>query len=474
MAYTVRDIISLIRKRGRGDPPAATADIFVNPLASAAAFQDTKNSLVRSEQSLNSILALLEDPTALSTIATALRETTDSLTARLKSDIDEMASNYGVIRKTPAPSRGQVTVYRYQPIDTPINVQGGRILFAPLLNQEYRITESISISAMTFDTDLNAYVADIPVESVNLGANTIADVGEISQFRDAITGLDGVTNRNIVGGGRDEEDDRTFASRIKGLLASNNLGSKDGYTNLIFPLQTVKDVLVIGANDPYMFRDEGGGGAIDIYVTDLFAILVTETVAADRVEVNGSLYFYRPQRQPIINSVATITPPAGLAVIGTVKDQGAYRGSILAKDQIILDNDPTGGIIGYQINRLISDVQGYVDDPTRKILGSDVLIKEATIVLIDLTAQIHILSGFAGASVIVNVQDNVVKFINAMEIGASLEQSDVLNVMLDTPGVDRVNLPLIKFDRVSGTVQNIIGISAFEVIRPGTISVITV
>src|SRR5258706_14292470 len=99
MALTLNDIISSFRNRGRGDPPSALADIFVGPLLKVSNYLDSKLDLSRTEQTLNGILALLEDPTTLSTVASSLQTTTDALTTELKSAISTIGSNYGLTRR---------------------------------------------------------------------------------------------------------------------------------------------------------------------------------------------------------------------------------------------------------------------------------------------------------------------------------------------------------------------------------------
>jgi hypothetical protein len=101
-------------------------------------------------------------------------------------------------------------------------------------------------------------------------------------------------------------------------------------------------------------------------------------------------------------------------------------------------------------------------------------VKEATLVPIDFIASIHILSEFADNAKLIksNVESAVASFINTFKIGTDLEQSDIVDVVVTTPGVDRLKLPVDKFDRsVNSGVQDIIGIAAFEVVRPGSVNI---
>lgn len=470
MAIDKNEIITQFRERGRGDPPSALADVFVNGLLKVALFLDAKNTFARDEQSLTSILASLQDLDALSINANILDQELSDLIVKLQSDIDATATNFGVVRQPAAQSRGNVFLLKTFALQNPITVPQGRKFFSTELNQEYRTTESIVITTMVFNTTVNAFVASIPVESTNSGLETIAAEGQINQIRDAIPGIDGVVNIEVVGGGRDRESDQEFVDRLLEILSANNIGTKAGYAALIIELDNVKGVSVTGANDPFMFRDLTDGGAVDIFVTDPFATSVTELVSASQIKTVGATFVFSPSRQPIINDVATVNPPVG-SVIGITKDTGAFGGSLRAKDEIILDSDPTGLTIGYQANKLVADVQEFMDDVSRKILGSDVAIKEALIVLIDVIITIRVLSGFASDTVRQNVETEITKFISSLAIGSSLEQSDIIKVATSVPGVDRVNLPPIKFDRTTGSVQNVITAASNEVLRPNSIIV---
>ncbi len=469
MAIDKDSLITLFRNRGRGDPPAALADVFINALLRVGIFLDAKNTFARDEQSLTSILVTLQDIDALSILGVDLNEPFGDLVAQLQSDIDKIGTNFGKSRQAATQSRGNVLLFRNFALDEEITIPAGRKFFATEIEQEYQSTETVVITAMSFDITVNAFVASIPVESVDAGIDTIAAENQINQIRDPIPGIDGVVNVDVVGGGRDRESDQRYAERLLDVLSANNIGTKSGYAADTIELENVNGVSVVGANDPFMFRDLTDGGSVDILVTDPFPVSVTELVTASQVTA-GPTFVFRPSRQPIINDIATINPPAG-AVLGINKDLGAFGGSLLANDEIVLDTDPPGLVIGYQINRLIADVQEFWDTDERNILGSNILVREAFTVGVDVIMTIRVNSGFSTNVVRSNVESEITKFIAALNIGQDLEQSDVIQVATNVAGVDRVNIPLTKFDRTTGTVQNVIVAASNEVLRPNSIIV---
>jgi len=473
MSVTTQDIINLIKTRGRGDPPSALADIFVNPIVKVLLFLDAKIDFAQAQQTVDTIILLLENDDALEELAGYLDETTEDLTTRLRTSLENIASNFGITRRAAAPSAGPVLLLRSDPLtvppDTPITVPSGRRFLAPSLNQEYRTTSTVIITAMSFDDSLQKFVFSVPVQSINVGLDTVAGESQVSQIRDRITGIEGVTNSDPITGGRDEETDRELTERIKSALSANNIGTIAGYRNLVLGVAGVKDAIVISAGNPFMLRDAGDGGSVDIYITDPVPITVAELATSANYKPVGGKFEFSPSRQPIVDDANTIQPTDVFAIN---KDLGVYAGSVRAKDTITFNTDHTGETITYQTNDLVREVNDYMQDEERKIVGADVLIKEAVFVPVDVIATIQVLPEFSNSRDTVRdeVLNQVTQFITALNIGRSLEQSDVITLIQNVDGVDRVNIPMIKFERtVSTGVVNIIDALANEVLRPGNI-----
>lgn len=471
MSLTANDIIALMETRGRGAPPSAIADIFVNPAVQILSFLDAKGDLANVKQTIDDIVYTLANTDEIESYATALNESIDTISAVLSRALEDIASNYGLTRRAAASSRGTVLLLRSSVPITNIQIVSGKRVFAPATNQEYKITETLTItpSMMTYNSDLGYFTYPVTVESVNEGLITVAAVGQIIKVRDGITGITGVTNTQPVVGGRDIESDANFADRIKTVLSSNNIGTKSGYRLLILSENDVKDATVVGAGDPLMVRDIGDGGAIDIYIANPIPVSVTETTSSTNVSSNT---FY-PSRQPIIDDVSTIVVSGFAPSSVTInKDISVYAGSIRARDNIVFDiSIPIGTVtITYQVNDLVSREQVFIDDPTRKILGADLLIKEAILTPIDVIVRIATLSNYNSATIKTNVETVITQYLSTFNIGQSLEQSDIIRIITNVNGVDRVDLPLIKFDKEDNSgVQNIITAEANEALRPGVI-----
>jgi uncharacterized phage protein gp47/JayE len=475
MSLSTLDIINIMRKRGRGDPPSALSDIFVAPLTRVLNFLSAKMDLGRAEQTVDGILLLLDNPTLLENLALALNETIDALTLRLTNALDDIASNFGIVRRTAIGASGSVLFMRSADPQTalPITIPAGTRVSSTSTGQDYRVPASVIVNQMVRNTVYNKFVVSIPVVADSVGLTTNASVEEVTQLKDSVPGITSVINPNAITGGRDEESDTELATRIKTALSTNNIGTQVGYRNTVLQVGAVKDASVIGAGDPLMVRDLGDGGAIDIYVTDPVPVTVSVLADGSNTEVStGGTWNFTPARQPIINDIDAVVPAAD--VVGIFKDTSVYAGSTRARDYIKFDTDPTllGFPVQYAVNNLITDVRDYMNAPERKLLGADILIKEAVITLVDVTCQIVILGNFSFSTVQSNVENAVTQAIAALTIGQSLELSDIIVVIASVPGVDRVTIPFQKFNIASETGSvNVITAVANEVLRPGNVIV---
>jgi uncharacterized phage protein gp47/JayE len=307
------------------------------------------------------------------------------------------------------------------------------------------------------------------VESSALGLNSNAAAGQISVIKTTIVGIDAVTNPSPISGGRDDESDASIVERIKSTLFANNIGTSSGYKNLVLGVNGVKDATVIGAGNPLMTRDQGDGGSVDIYVTDPVPIVISELADSSNVALVGTDYIFTPAKQPMVKDLDTVSPNTGATQHW---DTSVYAGSERANDGVNYGvTDPTGTVIQYQNNSLVRTVQNYIDDPARKMLGADILVKEAVFTTVDVIFQISVLGGYNFNTVKSSVEAAVTSFISDYSIGESMELSDIIKTITEVAGVNNVTIPFTKFDKTANpsTQQNIITANANEVLKPGTI-----
>jgi hypothetical protein len=467
MSFGYKDIVAAFQSIGRGDPSSALMEVFGNNLLKLLQFLDAKIQFARKEQVLDTTIAELETPDAITADAQAMDETEDAITSDLSQAVDRLAGNLGITRRPAVGSIGLVVILRSSPVTRPILVAAGKRFYSSTLDQEYAVSETINLTSMTYDPILGKFTASIPVQSVNTGLATVAAIGQITTIRDSITDIEGVTNTQPIVGGRDVESDRDLAARAKTALSANNIATKSGLRLLLLGLDSIKDVSIVGAGDPLMARDLGDGGSVDAYITDPIPVQVTETAITGVNLFGTGPYYFTPSRQPVVNDVNLVAP-----IASTIhKDGTVYAGSIRAKDIIEFPTNVNGQAIDFFVNNNVLQTQEFMDADERDILGSDVLIKEAVTVLVYATFRIVVLSGFSRSTVQTNVLNAITQKISTLGIGVSLEQSDVVRVAVDTPGVDRVDLPMTRFDRGTVDVLNVIDAGGNEVLRVGAVIV---
>lgn len=113
--------------------------------------------------------------------------------------------------------------------------------------------------------------------------------------------------------------------------------------------------------------------------------------------------------------------------------------------------------IRYNKNQIISD-NTFSIERTRPI-GSDVLVKAAVPISVDINLAIVVEKGFETSSTVVaqNVADAVTQAMNAVELGTTIDESDFINVAYGVNGVDRARS--LRFNR-TGDVGRVLSITA--------------
>lgn len=218
-----------------------------------------------------------------------------SLRLALGSDLDKLAGNYGLTRKTGTKASGPA-LFTFSSIETDIAINRGDtvtarngatfivqvgVVVSPVFANTYRATASQYRSELDLANIKDQFAIEILVESAISGIQ-----GNISKFNlrnTTITGISNVTNVRPFSGGTLAEDDATFRSRILSVFSGANTGTSLGYRNAVLEDPAALDAVVIEPGDKLMTRDgtqviinpdtgdkiiisEGTGGRVDVYV----------------------------------------------------------------------------------------------------------------------------------------------------------------------------------------------------------------
>jgi len=215
-----------------------------------------------------------------------------SLRVVVGSELDQLAKNFGIIRKRSTTSSG-VGLLTFSSLAAPINVKTGDIIIA---NNGFAFSVSngmsISPSASNFyrsvatkyrdQLDLlgisDEFAAEVTV--VATAAGSVGNIGSYSLSRTSISGVSNVTNISAFNGGTDQEDDITFRNRVLSAFSGSSVGTALGYLNTALSTTGVADAVVIEPGDSLMTRDgtkvtvntdgsrtivsEGSGGKVDV------------------------------------------------------------------------------------------------------------------------------------------------------------------------------------------------------------------
>lgn len=126
--------------------------------------------------------------------------------------------------------------------------------------------------------------------------------------------------------------------------------------------------------------------------------------------------------------------------------------------------------IRYNLNQLVGDVQLAVENT--RMIGADVLVKEATAIPIDVTLNVVVTKDFTNSSATVqeNVKDVITTFVTQDSLGTTLDSSDLIAAAYGVTGVDRVRV--LAFNR-SGQAGQVLSITAGknEYIESGVITI---
>lgn len=232
-------------------------------------------------------------------------------------DLDKLAENFFIERKSATKSYGTVRFYLKTPITEPFTIPAGTKVFVPATSTSDRksfiTTESrfINTDFEQYDTNFPDLIyVDIPVESEFEGSEANVEPGAITEFENP-ENLDivSVTNPLPLTGGTDAEDDLSLALRISMALSGANIGTKDGYTSFILKQEEVIDARVVGAGDPLMKRDQGKGGMVDIYVRangteeETYDFTVTKDYITEQIDRPAYPNIILPQ-QPVVNIIS--------------------------------------------------------------------------------------------------------------------------------------------------------------------------
>jgi hypothetical protein len=474
---------AVVAKRG-----SVVHDAFMLPAASALSWDASLQAFSQGIQSLDQILILETDTNFQVSVAEALGISVDSVVGLLSATIDRKAQDNKLTRKPPTKAFNTAYFYTNTAPTEDLTVPSGTLIESPTGVQFITTASAVVLQsqlASYYDPSLLAYSVAVPIEAILAGPGSNVSAGQLIYPVGTLpNGFSGVTNKYVIDNGHDTETDAEFVDRIKTTQAGTSLQTAMGMRALILNNTAVRSVFIADASSPYQIRNNGKGGVVDIYTIDSLPTLVT-----DNWDIASSDQYFK--HQPVIDVVSVIgvyndgIHPVELEhdfIEGTdyffVKDTNPLTmNSVKAFDKITWPGAirPTGAYrVTYAYNQALETIQALVtDDRYRPLMGdivNSVLAREGTLVPLEISYQIVPLGGaYSPDAVKQQAAANVMAFINGLGFGVSLSQSDIINVIENTPGVNSVNTVPVKFNRVGGVIAETITVKAFEYLRAQTI-----
>lgn len=384
--------------------------------------------------------------------------------------INELATNWGLTRKVATASQGYVTFFRRTSPPTTITINAGSTISTQ--NSSSNVTHSFktlslcSITSGSYNSLTGLYEATVAVESLATGTSENVAVNTIT-VSGGITGIDGCVNRLAFTSGTDAETNTQLALRIVTASQARLLGTAPGYQTLVDSISGVERSIIVTPGESDVIR-QSTGGEVDVVVLgqDIASTTQVETFNS----ISGLCIYF--DTTPVV-SIASVVGVSNIFIEDTdfvfVPDTTSeYYGSNQSLDRLvwISGNKPADGTdytINYSYNKLIGDVQTELDLPENKLLSSDVLVREASAVLVDISMSVAITSGVNSADAISQIETAIATYMETLSMGDSLEQSDLIYYLrTNLSFIDNIVVPFTNIARRGLTGVTDLSCSKFE------------
>jgi len=424
----------------------------------------------------------------------ATRETLEDSTVFTNDELDDLASNIGLVRSPGVQATG-VAVFRvanftssmqdiYIPAGTeistsPTTLSPNRTSFVTTSSRTF-----LSSNAATyFNVATGYYEITCSIQASIVGATGNVSSGSINTVVSSLAGGVTVINELPTSGGADEETNEQLLERIRIKLTGNNIGTPNGILSIVNANPIVYDSLLIRPGDEELVRNQLGNSA-DVVIIGTLLEETTESRTYTGGQVN-----YVLSRQPVVS--------VGDTIEGTSADT-SLAFTFIKDTHYTVEHDYTsltGGTSGaltkvvflgnpfplatstfettYSHNSLVNELQSTLDSDDNKIIGTDIWVREATEVLCRVGATIKIFPGYVKSDVAANAVNNVASLLNGTTLGQDIDRSDIITTIQNTDGVDSVDTTTLSLqikkpvDPGFTTVTDII-IARAEYARPDT------
>lgn len=407
-------------------------------------------------------------------------------------DLDALVFNESLTRIQGARATGTVTFSTTQ-VDTQgpdlVVQRGFPIATIPDSSTNTAVTyvtsESKTLPMATassfFNLDTNKFELEVAVIAVIEGSAGRVGTGRINRPLRPLVGFTEVSNTTATDGGRDAETNAELIDRYLLAILGREIATPLGVNKfLLDEFPEIVDVLTVFGNNALLTRTSEDAGGVDAYTVGETLKTLTENIAF--LGINQTLPVLAPPLRSVLDVRVGATVYTENVDYEVVDDTSANAGSTRAVDGVrFLPDDgvspapPSSGdvvTIQYTSNDTVRLAQAALDADDAFVFGRDLLVKEGVQVAVVLDAQLRVTAGFNTATVTTAVSNAVTGFINALKLGADVEESDIQGEVRRVTGVDNFIITrLVRDATLTGASDLIIADNEFARIAVTDLSI---
>jgi len=372
-------------------------------------------------------------------------------------DLDNVVALVGVTRNAAVAATGVVRFYANpSPLADIIIPAGTQVSTQP----------NASGTQIVFKTDeqviltIGGSYVDANVTAVVAGANGNVAANTVTYLATPIYGITSITNPSGMSGGVDEESDDDLRERAKHAL---EVAAKATVNALYYAVLGVDGVGSVTVNDlpvREITNEQHTYHTGTLRYTLYQADVINEATINVTGLVSGAPHTFVKATDYDIDTTVGFTNDLIWLAGGTKPDDGTvfevdYRVNKIGEVDMIVAGTtiPMPAPVLAKVNATISDT---------KAAGIKVNVMEPTVIYQNIAVTITVLPGYDPIAVKAEVKNNLINYLNTLDVGYDVLLADIFQVCQDTVGVYNTTITTPTAD---------VSIGDIEVARPGTITV---
>lgn len=421
---------------------------------------DTSSTTVLYSLLLKAMSDMLgEANTALGTIQTAQGIGDPANTDQF--DLDDIAYNLSLTRKSPTASTGFVTFRRSTAPTSDLRIgleDGSGGVVVKTGNDadgsvSFQTTQTVFFtSSTTKDSISGFYEVSAPITCQSLGTVGDLGAGTITVMVNSVSGVTACVNKVATANGKDLESNEELAVRMGSKIMGLQPGIIEGLRTIAFGQAGVLDASVVGPDDSSFQRSIIG--AVDLVIKGSSPSTTIDTFTYN--DPSPHLFSSRP-----VLAVGQVVSTVGLTQGSLLEGAqwsfsqdtvGEAQNSVSSNDHLSWagTDQPNVGedvVVSYTYDALIQGIQDIVDQDDGHFPAATVMVKQGTQVFLDMTFSIVRSGHVDSTSLRNNIATAISTYIASLGLGATIAQSVLVGKIKAVPGIRQLVLPFTTFAR---------------------------